>query len=153
MTERARERLRLVLRRTLIVIYLVAGVLHIARPGFFMRIVPFWVPWPRETVIATGACEIAGSIGLAVPRLRRLAGVMLALYAVCVWPANMKHALDYAHSGAGWTGWIYHVPRLLFQPVIVWWSLFAAAVTDWPWRQSPSPLQGRKPERGGGVGG
>ena len=29
-------------------------------------------------------------------------------------------------------GWAYHAPRLLFQPVIVWWALFAGGITNWP---------------------
>jgi hypothetical protein len=28
--------------------------------------------------------------------------------------------------------WLYHGPRLLLQPVLVWWALYAGAVTDWP---------------------
>lgn len=142
MTENRRETLRLVLRWLLMAFYLFAGVAHVRSPEFFMRIVPYWVPWPHETVIVTGVCEIAGALGLAVPRLRRIAGVMLALYAVCVWPANMKHAIDYAHSGAGTLGWLYHVPRLLLQPVVVWWALFAGGVVDWPFK-TPSPLRRR----------
>jgi hypothetical protein len=36
-----------------------------------------------RSLLATGVCEIAGSLALLSRRLRRLAGVMLALYAVC----------------------------------------------------------------------
>jgi hypothetical protein len=31
-------------------------------------------------------------------------------------------------------GWAYHAPRLAFQPVFVWWALFAGDLVDWPWR-------------------
>jgi len=31
--------------------------------------------------------------------------------------------------------WWYHAPRLALQPVIAWWALFCAGVTDWPWRR------------------
>lgn len=129
---RGAETARRVLRWLLILIYLFAGALHVARPEFFLRIVPWWVPWPRATVIATGLCEIAGAIGLMSPRLRRLAGIMLAIYAVCVFPANIKHALDFAHSGKDAIGWLYHGPRLAFQAVVIWWSLFAGGAIDWP---------------------
>ena len=37
---------------------------------------------------AGGVAEIAGAIGLMIPRLRYAAGIGLALYALCVWPAN-----------------------------------------------------------------
>jgi hypothetical protein len=63
--------------------YLTAGIVHLLAPERFLPIVPDFVAWPREVVLATGVCEIAGSLALLSRRLRRLAGVMLALYAVC----------------------------------------------------------------------
>jgi len=131
------ETARLILRLILAAAYLAAGVLHLAYPAPFLGITPGWVPWPEVVIAATGVAEITGAVALAgVPRLRRAAAVGLALYAVCVWPANIKHALDaVAASGAG-TWWPYHGPRLAFQPVIVWWALFAGGVTDWPFRRT-----------------
>ena len=38
-----------------------------------------------------------------------------------------------AIGGVVLNGW-YHVPRLLFQPVIIWWALWAGTVVDWPFR-------------------
>ena len=119
--------------------YLLAGVLHLHSPEPFLSITPDWVPNPRAVIAATGMCEIAGAIGLLVPRLRRLAGMMLALYAVCVFPANIKHAIDYITLGRGGLTLWYHVPRLLLQPVIVWWALFAGGVIDWPLRRHSYP--------------
>jgi uncharacterized membrane protein len=114
--------------------YFTAGILHLVRPGAFLSIVPGWVPWPRATVLITGLCEIAGAVGLALRRTRRLAGTMLALYAICVFPANIVHAQRDLGSGHGLGLW-YHVPRLLAQPLIVWWALFAGEVTIWPFRR------------------
>ncbi len=134
-----REGGRRVARLVLAVAFFAVGVIHLGRPQAFLPIVPGWVPFPRQTVLATGACEVAGAIALIVPRLRWLAGVMLALYAVCVFPANIKHAVDELAGGVAVggvrLGWGYHLPRLLFQPVIVWWALFAGGVIDWPWRE------------------
>jgi hypothetical protein len=42
----------------------------------------------------TGACEILGAVGLGVPRWWRLAGIMLAIYFVCVFPANIQNAVQ-----------------------------------------------------------
>ena len=49
-------------------------------------------------VLITGVCEIARAFGLVTRSLRWWAGVMLVLYAVCVFPANVKHALRTAAS-------------------------------------------------------
>jgi uncharacterized membrane protein len=130
------ERTRLILRIALSVLYALAGVLHVTRPHGFELIVPGWVPWPHETVIATGWAELAGAVGLWFPALRRPAAIGLALYAVAVYPANIKHAIDHVVIDGVALGWGYHLPRLLFQPVLVWAALFAGQVTDWPWRRS-----------------
>lgn len=112
--------------------YLAAGVLHVADPAPFLMITPDWVPFPRQVILGTGLCEIAGTAGLMVPRLRRAAGVGLALYAVCVFPANIKHAFEGLPPGQVQLGWWYHAPRLALQPVLVWWALFAGGLVSWP---------------------
>jgi len=114
------------------VLYALAGVLHLVLTDTFVAIVPDWVPAPRQVVLFTGICEILGAAGLLIPAWRRRAGIMLALYAVCVYPANIHHAIDHVAIHGQALGWGYHVPRLLFQPVLVWWALFCSGVIDWP---------------------
>jgi uncharacterized membrane protein len=126
--------LRTALRWLLATAYIAAGVLHVVLPGPFVRIVPSLVPYPALTVLLTGLCEIAGAAGLLLPRLRRAAGAMLALYALCVWPANLHHAMIDLSAGTG-LGLGYHLPRLAFQPVIIWWALYAGDLLDWPLRR------------------
>ncbi|MES1971500.1 MAG: hypothetical protein V4472_03515 [Pseudomonadota bacterium] len=128
----ASERGRAISRWVLAAAYLLVGIIHLRSPDAFLPIVPGWVPWPRETILATGICEIAGAAALLTARLRRLAGIMLAAYAVCVYPANIKHAIDHVAIGGPALGWWYHGPRLALQPVLVWWALFAGGVVAWP---------------------
>ena len=129
-------RLRTVLRFTMIAFYAVAGVGHLVSPDAFLPIVPDAVPFPRAVVLATGVCELAGAAALATTRMRRAAGIMLALYALAVWPANIKHALWHIDVPPIPDSWWYHAPRLAFQPVLVWWALFCSGAIDWPWRRS-----------------
>lgn len=133
--QRRREQLRGGLRWLLAVIYFTVGVIHLRSPDAFLPIMPDWVPSPRNVVLATGVAEIAGAVGLIVPRLRWMAGVGLAAYAVAVFPANIKHAIEGVKIGGTALGWSYHGPRLAFQPVFVWWALFAGSVIDWPFRK------------------
>lgn len=130
MTGRGRTRLLIA------AIYAPFGVLHILSSHGFLPIMPPIIPFPREVVIFTGLCEIAGAAGLLIPRTRRLAGIMLALYALCVWPANLYHAF----SGVGVpplpSSWWYHGPRLLLQPAFIWVPLWAAGAIDWPFRRA-----------------
>jgi uncharacterized membrane protein len=128
--------MRDVMRLLLALFYGVAGIIHLRSPGGFLAITPAWVPWPEAVVLITGLCEIAGAVALAfVPRLRRAAGIALAAYAVCVFPANINHAMNGIAVGGTQMSWWYHGPRLLFQPVFVWWALWTGGVTDWPFRR------------------
>jgi uncharacterized membrane protein len=125
------------MRVSMAALYFVAGVLHLTVTAKFLLIVPAWIPYPRETVVLTGVCELLGAVALFIPRLRTLAGVMLAAYAVAVFPANIKHAFEGVHvEGLPDSLW-YHGPRLLLQPVLVWWALFASGVVSWPFRSPP----------------
>jgi uncharacterized membrane protein len=128
---------RKILRLLLALFYLVAGVAHLRSPEGFVAITPAWVPLPHEIVTFTGIAEIAGALGLMLPRLRYAAGIGLALYALCVWPANINHAVNDIAIGGRDLSWWYHGPRLAFQPVLIWLALWVSAVTDWPFRKTP----------------
>jgi uncharacterized membrane protein len=93
------------------------------------------VPFAPTVILFTGVAEIAGAVGLILPRLRRAAGIGLALYAVLVFPANIQHAIMDLGLADPDLGWAYHGPRLVFQPVIVWWALWVGEVIDWPFRR------------------
>ncbi len=114
--------------------------MHIVAPGGFLAITPGWVPFPEQVVLFTGVAEIAGAIGLLVPKnaiywARPAAGIGLALYAVCVWPANFNHAIYDIPVGGHHASWWYHGPRLLLQPVFIWLALWVSGVVDWPFRR------------------
>ena len=124
---------RTVLRWLLALAYLVAGIAHLRSPAGFIQITPGWVPDPPLVVMLTGLAEIVGATALAVvPRLRQAAGIGLALYAVCVFPANINHAMNHIALGGSQLGWWYHAPRFALQPVLVWLALWVGGVTDWP---------------------
>ena len=134
-----RNNYRFFFRLVLAAFYLAAGILHLKSPQGFIKIVPSFVPWPAEVVWLTGLAEIAGAIGLMLPRLRKAAGIGLALYAVCVFPANINHAINQIDVGALPNSWWYHGPRFVLQPVLVWMALWCSGVVDWPWRSGRLP--------------
>jgi uncharacterized membrane protein len=129
------EGVRLILRLAMTAIYLAAGGLHLLAADSFVAIVPPAIPSPRTVVLLTGACEVAGGLGLLIPGTRRLAGLMLAIYAICVWPANIYQAFWHVRLAPLPDSWWYHGPRIAFQPVLVWWALFAGGIVNWPFRR------------------
>jgi len=127
--------IRTIMRWLLGLLYLVAGYFHLVDPATFLKITPAWVPFAPQVIYWTGLAEIAGAAALLQPfgpMLRKAAGIGLAAYALCVWPANINHMLmDLASADGGW-GMAYHVPRMILQPVLIWLALWTAHVTNWP---------------------
>ncbi len=123
--------IRVICRFILAAFYAIAGILHLARPEPFLTVMPAAVPYPEAIVFWTGIAEILGAMGLMQPfeqRVRRAAGIGLALYALVVWPANINHfAMDMAREDGG-LGLAYHVPRMFAQPLLIWWALWAGEV-------------------------
>lgn len=134
--ERRRDIGRNLLRILLAAGFAFAGVAHLVATDKFLAITPGWVPFAYDVIVVTGICEIAGAAALLSRKLRKPAGIALALYAVCVWPANFKHAFDAIDVGGIPNSWWYHGPRLAAQPLIVWCALYAACVIDWPLRRN-----------------
>lgn len=130
-----KEPVRTALRWLLAFAYGYAGYRHLVTPAPFLAITPGWVPEPAFVVAATGVAELAGAIGLVMPATRRAAGWGLALYALCVWPANFHHAFANIAINGETFGWWYHGPRLAAQPLIIWWALWASGAIDWPFRR------------------
>jgi uncharacterized membrane protein len=108
------------------IVFVVAGVLHLVRPGPYVRIVPRWLPAPATLVLVSGVCEIVGGIGVLPPVTRVAAGWGLILLLVAVFPANVQMLLD-AHSHHAsrlWQGAL--ALRLPLQAALVWWVWRAA---------------------------
>jgi uncharacterized membrane protein len=124
------------MRWTLAAFYTAAGIAHLIAPEQLLAITPGWVPYPAQVVMLTGLFEIAASVALVTRPLRWWAGVALAAYALCVWPANFKHAFDAIDLPYISSSWLYHGPRLAFQPVLIWAALYCARVIDWPFGRS-----------------
>ena len=130
--------IRTLLRWVLAAFYALAGYYHLVAPEGFLAIMPDWIPLPEAVVFWTGVAELLGAAALAQPwkiPLRKAGAIGLALYAVCVFPANINHfVMDMARDDAG-LGLSYHVPRMIAQPILVWLALWTGGVTDWPARR------------------
>ncbi|MEO6042106.1 MAG: DoxX family protein [Croceibacterium sp.] len=133
-----RHRARAVWRGLLAALYLVAAWFHLTAPAPFLRIMPPQVPAPALVTMLTGIAEGLGAIALLQPwsrTLRKAGGIGLALYALCVFPANINHfALDMARPDHG-LGLAYHVPRMIAQPLLIWLALWTGGATQWPFRR------------------
>lgn len=108
------------------------GVLHFAVTPAFMQIMPRWVPADgplgrRALVLASGACEILGGLGVLFAPTRAAAGWWLILVVAGVFPANVEMLLDARRRRAA--AWYQALlwARLPLQPLIMLW-IYSAAV-------------------------
>ena len=92
--------------------------MHFVAPEAFRSIVPERLPNPGALVAISGAAEIAGGLGLLLPRTRRLAGCGLVLLLVAVFPANINMALHPDTIGRGAPEWLLWA-RLPLQLVLI----------------------------------
>ena len=108
--------------------FMAAGILHFVFPAAYLGIMPTWLPWPVALVAVSGACEIAGGLGVLYPSTRSAAGIGLIALCVAVLPANVQMLLN-AHAAAAAAWWqLLLVLRLPLQLALVVWIRNA---TDW----------------------
>jgi uncharacterized membrane protein len=74
--------------------FVFAGVMHFVKPRAYSRIVPPWLPHPREVVIASGIAEIAGGLATLHPATRRAGSAWSIATLIAIFPANVQMALD-----------------------------------------------------------
>ena len=97
--------------------FILAGVNHFIFPAFYAGLVPPWLPAPGVLSAVAGVAEIAGGLGLLVPRLRRAAGWGLIALLIAVFPANLHAAL---HPDGSLPPIALYL-RLTFQAVFIAW--------------------------------
>lgn len=103
--------------------YVFGGVLHLARPDFYLPMMPPYLPWHLGLVYLSGMAEVVLGMGVPIPRSRTLAAWGIILLLIAVFPANVHIALHNvpvfgAPEGAGMWNWV----RLPLQGVLIAWA-------------------------------
>lgn len=133
-----RERVTSSLRALAAVAFVFAGLLHLVRPDLYLPLIPEAFGAPRFWNALVGVAEIAGGVGLLVPRLRRAAAIGLALLLVVLTWVHIEMLTVPGRELLGqvpprWLLW----GRLAFQPVLIAWVL-AVGVPS-PLASTPKP--------------
>ena len=98
-----------------------AGVNHFVMPRAYRQIVPPRLGDARAgVVVASGLAEIAGGLGVLLPRVRRPAGVGLIALLAAVFPANIHMARE-PERFRRIPRWALY-GRLPLQPLMMWWA-------------------------------
>lgn len=105
------------------VAFIAAGANHFVNPGFYMQMMPAYLPAHRELVALSGVLEILGGVAVLIPRVRRIAGWGLVALLLAVFPANLHMALNPALFPDFSPTALY--ARLPFQLLFIAWALWA----------------------------
>lgn len=96
-----------------------AGVMHFAKPRFYLRIMPPYVPFHRACVIVSGIAEVVLGVAILVDVTRPWSAYALIALFIAVFPANVHMALQAREMKVPtWIGW----GRLPFQAVFIAWA-------------------------------
>ena len=108
-------------RALLAVFFIAGGALHFILPETYAGVMPPWLGWHAQLVAISGACEVAGGVGVLAAPLRRTAGLGLVLLSIAVLPANVQMLQDGLHAGRpGWQIALLTL-RLPLQLALIWW--------------------------------
>jgi uncharacterized membrane protein len=115
--------------------------------------IPAPMPNGLWVIYLTGVLEIAGAIGLLIPRVRRLAGVCLVLLMLVMFSANVNAALNEIPLGgdAATPLWLRTPMQVLFIGMVWWTSIKGHPEKERPPRVE-EPLAGHEqPSREGAA--
>lgn len=101
-----------------------AGTMHFVVPKFYDALIPKWLPGTaRQWTLGSGVAEVACAVTVAVPRTRRLGGLLSALLFVAVLPGNVKMTVDYHRRGKPLPARLMTIARLPLQWPLIRWAM------------------------------
>jgi len=87
------SRVKFILKLLLGVFFIATGMNHFLRTGFYLRMMPPYVPFHLAMVQISGAAEILLGVLMLIPRRSAIAGWGLIALLIAVFPANVQMAL------------------------------------------------------------
>lgn len=100
-------------------LYIIAGINHFIMPGFYIKIIPPFLPKPKLINWISGLAEIFLGVLLFIPIYSSFAAWGIVALLIAVYPANIYHFQK------GWRKkrmvWVLAF-RLPLQFVLIWWA-------------------------------
>ena len=77
--------------------FIFGGFNHFRDPGFYLQMMPPWLPWHLELIYVTGVLEIVLGALFLIPHFTRPAAWGLVGLLIAIFPANVHMALHANH--------------------------------------------------------
>lgn len=97
---------------------------HFINTEGMAAMLPAAVPYRIELIYFTGMLEFLGAVGVWIPRLTKLTGLLLILMLLGLLPANIYSAVNRVDFGGHGAGPVYLLVRIPFQLFAIWWTYF-----------------------------
>jgi uncharacterized membrane protein len=105
--------------------FIFTAIGHFIRTEQMAAMLPSVVPYRIELIYFTGVLELLGALGVWIPGLTRLTGLLLILMLIGILPSNIYSAINRVDFGGHGAGPAYLLVRIPFQLFVIWWTYFA----------------------------
>jgi len=100
---------------------------HLLYTDGMTLMLPEFIPFKKEMIYATGLVEVMAAIGLFVPQVSRITGLLLIVFFLLILPtnirANLKH-INYETATFNGPGPSYLWFRIPFQLLLITWTYY-----------------------------
>jgi uncharacterized membrane protein len=100
-------------------IYIFAGISHLLKPKFFLKITPKWVPNPERVNSIVGVIEIVLGLALLFSVTRHFAAIGIIALLIAVFPANLYHFQKARSKGKHIAPTLIRLP---IQGLLIYWA-------------------------------
>ncbi|MEQ9423255.1 MAG: hypothetical protein RJQ09_02470 [Cyclobacteriaceae bacterium] len=106
------------------IFYIVAGLNHFLDPGFYLPLIPPYLPAHDMINLAAGVVEIIFGVGLTMPALRKYAAIgiiimLLTFVPVHVYFIQVNSCID---GGLCVPQWVGLVRLIVVHPLLIFWA-------------------------------
>jgi uncharacterized membrane protein len=111
------------LRYLLAFIFIGSGFLHFILPDTYVKVMPDFIPFPVACVLISGVLEMAGGLGLLIPKWRNRASWLIVALLLSFLAVHIPHIMN-----GGKVTNDFRLPlaavwgRLAFQAVFIIWA-------------------------------
>lgn len=99
---------------------IIAGILHLIKPKFYLKIMPHYLPAHFLLVILSGIAEIICGLLLLFPITQTIGAYLTIALLIAVFPANIEMSRKYYVRKK--EGFWLTILRLPLQILMIWWA-------------------------------
>lgn len=104
--------------------YALAGINHFINPGFYLGLIPDYLPFPSTINVISGLAEITLGIGILFSASRKFAGNLIIAMLIAFIPAHVYFIQigSCVEGGLCIPEWVSWLRLVVIHPILMWWA-------------------------------